>query len=1008
MIKNFIKFNIANKKITLFIIFILIIIGINSYFVLPKQESPDLAAPAAIITIIYPGASSIDVESLVTRKVENEVFEIEGYAYCESFSSNSVSTTSLRLEYGTDVDNAWAQLKEKLESLEDKLPKECLKPQLKTDLASTAGIIISVSSNEASYQELENYTDRIKEELMNIKEINKLQIKGVQDKEIIINVDISKLNYLDLSLDDIVNIIKLNNVNIPVGILKDNSSKINIRTNGGFADIEEIKDIIVSISKNSQAVIRLRDIAEIEYKNKENNVIYTHDGEKSILLTGYFKEDINIVPSGNDIKEKLNKISTEFPKNINIDIVHNQAEDVKTSVNDFMINLMEGIIFVILVVLIGMGIRNALIVSTAIPISILLTIVTMRVLSIKIHQISITALIIALGMLVDNAIVVSDSIQNRIDQGQDRMKSCIEGVMDVIVPILSSTLTTIGAFIPLILLKSVAGEYMSSLPKIVIIALIGSFLASIISTPLIASIFFKRSKKSDRLKPIRDLTVKLLKRALKRKAAVIAILVIISVITLKIALDIDLQFFPKADKNILYIDVKAEDVMDINKTKTMMNNISDILNNQKEVISQTTAVGGLLPKFYTTLPYSPDAPNIGQVMFRVDLNNTDVFKNNAEFAIYIQKILDKNLVKGKAIVKQLELAEPIGHAIRVRLLGDSVDKLVNESKQVRSILEGINGTINIEHDFQYDEYEYVIDINQDKAVMFGLTKYNIQNETNIALMGRNSSNLKLESKELPIILKGDINSKEILENIKIKSPVTLRKVVLKEIADVRLIKNTPIIKKYDGNYTIMVSCDTRPGYNTVDIQKSLVKEINNTGLGNLSIKFDGEKEKISENFGKVGDSAIIAAMVIYLILLFQFKSYLQPLVILIAIPLSFVGSIFGLLLFKQKLSFTALLGMVSLMGIVVNNAIVLIDYINKLREQNYSVEDACIETSKKRFRPIVLSTITTVIGLIPLALSNSSMFKPMAISLMSGLLVSMMLTLIIIPVVYSIVIKNKV
>jgi len=994
---------IKNRKITLFIVILLMISGLYNYYITPKQEDPDLNAPVAIITSIYPGASPEDVERLVTSKIEDEIVEINGYDYAYSDSKNSLSIVVLRLDYDADIDKAWTELRQKMDDLKGELPQGCQDIQINTDVVETAGIIISMSGENYTYEELAAYAEGFKKELGKIEGISRFDITGKQEKEVKIEVDAARLNYYNVSLEDVANVIRSQNIEIPSGTIDDGNAKISVKTSGTYSSLKEIENTIILVSEKNGSVVRLKDIAKIYMDVEDSNYKIKQNGRNAVLLTGYFKENKNIVLIGREVEKKLDELKTDLPGDIIFDEVLYQPRDVSNSVNNFMVNLLEGILFVIIVVFVGMGFRNALIVSTAIPLSILMTFSAIGLFGIKIHQISIAALLVALGMLVDNAIVVSDAIQVRIDKGQDKMDACIDGVKEVAVPVLTSTLTTVGAFIPLVTLPSLAGEYISSLPKIVIIALLSSYLVALFVTPTMAYIFFEESSRKERTFRVRQLFYNMLNIGMKKRKATLIIVLIGFGMAMILATQLGLQFFPKADKNIIYIDIKTEQSGDISRTEHIADIVSDILRDQEEVISYTAAVGNGLPKFYDTVPIYTQSQDFAQIMVRLDLKKAGRFKTNSEFADNLQGKLDSQITGGTAIVKLLEKGEPIGAPVRVRITGKDIERLGEVAGQIRNKLSNIEGTINIDDDFSDKIYEFSVDVDVDRASSFGISKYDVQREVSIALRGKDTSVFRKDGNEYDIVVKSNIASIEELENLAIKSSITGNKVILKEIADINLKPQIPNIKKYDRDMAVTVYSDVKSGCSSVSIQEHLKNELKEMDLYDVSVVFDGEREKIRENFGNVGNSAIFAVLVVYGILLLQFKSFIQPLIILLTIPLSVIGSILGLFIFRQPLSFTGLLGMVSLLGIVVNNAIILMDYINNERKQGKGIEEACMEAVDKRFRPVTLSTTTTVMGLTPLAFSGSELFRPMSISLMSGLMISTLLTLVIIPVVYCMV-----
>lgn len=1006
--KKLIAYSIKQRKITIFVLIMLLLLGVYSYYIMPKQENPDITAPVAMISVIYPGASPNDIDELISSKIEEEVEEIDGFDYSYSHSAGSVSVVILRVKYGTDIKSAWDDLRSRMDDLQSELPVECEKINVNTDLVETAGMMISISGENYSYQELEKFAEDLREDLSDIDGISRFDIVGKQSKNLIVEVDYEKLNYFSLSYKNIINLLKSQNIEIPSGSIDSAGDKISVKSTGKLQSIEEIENLIIGVSRDNGSTAKLADIANIYYELEKSNFQILQDSKEAVLLTGYFESGKNIVMIGKEVSEAIDGFSKNVPKDIEFYQAHYQPDTVEKSVGNFIANLSQGVFFVIIVVFIGMGFRNSIIVSTAIPSSILITFFIIRYLGIEIHQISVAALIVSLGMLVDNAIVVSDSIQVKVDDGMDKLKACVDGTYEVAIPVLTSTLTTVAAFLPLLLLTSIAGEYISSLPTIIMISLAVSYLIAIFVTPLMAYCFFEKSKKRKEHNKTKDLFSGFLRYGLVHKKVIIVISVGAIVIAGFLTLKLGLQFFPFADSDIIYINLKTEKAADIDKTKELALKTLALLDKEEEIKHHTTAIGGGLPKFYNTLPLLTPSQDLGQMMLKVDMDLINL--NHGSLSSYIdnlQSLLDSEIYGGALTVKQLEQGEPIGSPVRIRIIGDDIEELGLLVNEIKSELASIPGTSNIDDDFSDEIYQYVINTDNKKANYFGLTKYDIQNEVSIALRGRNAGVFRIDGKEYDIIVRSDIKSKSNLENLGVKSSFTDSKLALKSVAKVELSREYPYIKKYKGKKSIQVYSDVKLGYSSVDIQNQLSQKLKLMNLGSSKIVFDGEREKIKENFGDISEQAILSIFLVFLILLVQFKGFSQALIILTTIPLSIVGAILGLFIFRQNLSFVAALGIVSLLGIVVNNAIVLIDFIDTERAEGKSVNQSCMDAVEKRFRPIILSTITTVIGLTPLAVSGGILFKPMAIALMSGLIVSTFLTLVIIPVVYSIVIGRN-
>ena len=402
---------------------------------------------------------------------------------------------------------------------------------------------------------------------------------------------------------------------------------------------------------------RLKDIADIKFELADSNYKIIHNGENAILLTGYFKKNRNIVVIGKEVDKVIKNLSEKLPEGINFNTILNQPETVDKSVRSFVWNLIQGVIFVVIVVFIGMGLRNAIIVSTAIPSSILITFAIMNLMSINIHQISIAALIVSLGMLVDNAIVVSDSIQVRLDRDENRFDACLYGTKEVMIPILTSTLTTIAAFLPLLLLNSIAGEYISSLPTIVMIALVVSYMVAMFVTPSMAFIFFKKSKKKVRKYFFRTVFDNLLLFGMKKKYLVIGFMLLIFTLTVFVGSNLGLLFFPFADTDLLYIEIKSEKISNIDATEELVFRVVDVVEKDELTKSYTVSIGDGLPKFYQTMPVATPSQDYAQMMVHVDLSKIGKNKEYESLTQYINVLQDKmnlSVYGGTVTVKQLE------------------------------------------------------------------------------------------------------------------------------------------------------------------------------------------------------------------------------------------------------------------------------------------------------------------------------------------------------------------
>ncbi|MFH1880054.1 MAG: efflux RND transporter permease subunit, partial [Bacillota bacterium] len=751
-------------------------------------------------------------------------------------------------------------------------------------------------------------------------------------------------------------------------------------------------------SPQMNRIIRLSDIAEIADQTAQRNTYYTHNGKQTVILAGYFEDDINVLVLKSEIQDALDALAGGLAESLEVSLLISQPQEISDSLEQFLSNLLVSVGLVILVVLFGMGIKNAVVVSVSLPLSVLLSFLAMYFLDIKIQQISVAALVLSLGMLVDNSIVVSDSIQNYLDEGENRMDACVRGIQSVALPILTSTLTTIAAFAPFIFLNSIAGDYIKSLPQIVCIALAASYLSAVFIIPVLGFIFFKpRGNRAgeSRKKVFRNM----LEASMRHRAAVIAVVVVLLAGSGVLALNLDRIFFPASDKNVLYIDVRNNVSNDLDGTRDIMDRIADAVGGEPGVTEYTAAAGGALPRFNDIMYVYTQTPDIGQIMLRVDLSKAG-YTTNEEYKLYLQRKIDALQLDAKITVKELMYGFPMNEDLRVKIIGSDLDALKAYEGDIYDLLIGMDGFVNESRGNSRYVDTYNLEIAGADALASGVMPAEALNEISIAMLGREASYIMDGEYRGAVVVTGGAGTKDTVASIALKSSggsyISAGDVI--ELTQTQALSSIPRI---EGDYAMTVTADYDPDFDKNETLRSVKERIEALNIQSAIVEYDGEDVTIAENFGQVGVLGLAALAVVFVILLLQFKSFRMPLIIFITIPLSVIGSAAGLYFTHLPLSFTALLGVVSLLGIVVNNAIILMDYINRETASGADVRTACVNASMRRLRPILLSSITTVIGLIPLAIGHSELFKPMAVALMSGLLVSALLTLVVLPVFVS-------
>lgn len=989
---------IRNRKITLFFVLLVILGGMLAYIGMPKQETPDFTSPYAVITTVFPGASQNDVDAYVTAPITAAIRAIAGYESSSSYSMDNLSLVVVEFKFSADKEEAFRKLKSALADLQKELPANCGQIGVNTNITDTAGVLISLSSGELTNRQVAEQAELVRDGLSGIGGFQRFEIIGRLDTVVSVKVSGAKMKIAGLSLSDIVALIQAGNADLPLGRVVENGGQTTVDYKGGFAGADDVAALALGYSAQLNRVALLSDIAEVGEAAAGRNTYYTHNGSQAVILAGYFEDDINVLPLKGEIQAVLDGLADEFPESLEVSLIISQPQEISDSLIDFMRNLLVSVGLVILVVLFGMGIKNAVVVSVSLPLSVLMSFAAMSALGIKIHQISIAALVLSLGMLVDNSIVVSDAIQNELDKGENRMRACTLGVKSVAVPILTSTLTTIAAFAPFLFLNSLAGDYIKSLPQIVCIALTASYLSAVFMIPVLGYIFF-RPRKSAQGKRNRQAFRKLLDGALRRRWAVIAVVLVLLAGSAILALNLETIFFPASEKNILYVDVRNNTANDSAGTREIVSALSEAIRSEPGVTEVTAAAGGALPRFNDIMYIYTQTPDIGQLLLRIDIQKAGM-KTNEEYLEYLQRKLDGLRLNAKITVKELMYAFPSNEDLKIRMIGKDIGVLKAYEGEVYAALTEMDGFVNESRGNSDAVSVYRLEIDDEAAAREGIIPAEALNEISIAMLGREAAVIMHGDTRVPVVVSGGADTQDGLNAVALKTSgggyITAGAIT--SLARIQALSSIP---RVNGDYAMTVTADYDPGFKKSETLQSAKERIEVLGLSGARVEYDGEDEKINENFGQVGVLGLFALAAVFVILLLQFKSFRLPLLIFITIPLSAVGSAVGLYATRQPLSFTALLGVVSLLGIVVNNAIILVDFINRELANGVSVRAACLNASLRRLRPILLSSVTTVIGLLPLALGESQLFKPMAIALMSGLLVSALLTLVVLPVFVS-------
>lgn len=1020
---NFTRFSIEKNRVVLSLLVVAIVMGLVFYQSLSRNSMPPYTVRVASIVTSFPGASPERVELLVTDKIEKVAQELPELKQVKSTSRTGLSVVQVELsmEVGPkELQQVWDRLRRKLGTITD-LPQEA-KWQLKDDgVGEVFGMAIGLTSDGFSYAEMKNYADELRNELVKLNDAAKVEINGIQEERIFIEFDHVKLKSYGLTAVGLKNNIAGTNILNSGGEITVEDERIILEPTGNFNSLDDIKNMLVPVGQNGQ-ILKLGDITTIKrgYSFPEKQIVKIN-GKKAMSLHVSLKEGANIIKLGEEIDATLLKWKQKLPIGMEVSRISSLDYYIDDKISDFVSNLLQSVTIVLAVMFFFLGMRTGFVVASLIPFVTITTLLIMGLIDMGLNQITLAALIMALGMMVDNGIVVAESIMVKMEEGIPLKKAAIDSGSELMVPLLISTLTTSAAFLSFYLAKSVMGDIMGPLFVVITIALLASWLISLTIIPLFA-VFFLKIKGKNEKESLVDKSINTLKRsykslilyALAHKKGVLITIVALFFLSIFGFTKLAFVFFPDSDRNMITIDVNLPEGTKIAATEAVVTSIETFIKD-KLVVNKTRTEGildwsayvGEGPSSYD-LGYNPDEPNSNYAHLLV---NTTSFEINGEMIKTLDEFCYSNFPN--ADVKIARLGSTGGGApIEIKVSGKDPDKLSAIASEIKAKLFATSGTKNIKDDWGPKGKKFIIEIDQSSAQLAGVTNSDIAISLQTVLDGFNTGEFREGDESIPIVMRSEDNLQqtlESLESLNVYAQNSGKSIPFLQVANVVPQWQYTKIKRLNLTRTVVVSSQLADGANasaiTNQIKPWLDQQKKNWGDG-FDYSMGGDAEKTADNMGAVFMYLPLSVFIIVLLLIIQFNSFRKMLMILLTIPLGVIGMVLGLFVFGTPFGFMAFLGVISLAGIVINNGIVLIDRMEiEEKALNRSPQDAIIAASLQRFRPILLATFTTVLGLIPLYLGGGEIWEPMAVTIMIGLLFGTVITLVFIPAIYSVLYK---
>lgn len=1000
---------IKNAQFTLTIVVLLVLVGIVSYFQMPRSEDPQFDIPITLLEIIYPGASPTDIETLVVDPLEEEFADIDGIKKIESQIKNGGARIEVTFLYGSNPNEAYNEVKQAVSTVKPTLPagvQDVL--VLKATPTSVAIVQLALWSETTDYKAMEFYAKQLEKRLEAIEAVKKADIWGYPTQVVAVDLNLAMLKHYGLSITAVNNLLKGRAVNVTPGFVDANTRRFNVKASGNFQLLAELDETVVY--SDATSVIRLKDIARIGFSSRDPSYLAYYDGKPVVFLTAEQRANTNIFALTQAIDNEIADFQKTLPDSIKIETLFKQSDGVENRVNGFFANLWQGLVLVGLMSLIFLGMREAVVVIVAIPLSFLIAIGWLDFAGFGLQQMSIVGLIIALGLLVDNAIVVTESIHREKANHSTLSEAAASGTSKVGWAISSGTLTTMLAFLPMLMLASDTGDFIRSMPVTVVLVLLASLLIALTLTPLLASKFF--TQKTSKVRTLQYFANKFAERYYVRWLSKLMNAKLVMLITAFVALfamaslfsQVGLSLFPKAEKSMLLIDVETPPNSSLDHTNSVMHSMTKFIQEQAYVDKIALNVGNSNPRIYYNEIPKRGVVTYGQVL--VVLKQYDESKINTLVAQLRNEF--SNWQQAKITVKEFTQGPVTDQPITVRLISESLSDLERVAADLQAHMAATPGIINLDNPIGVANTELALTIDYDKAALSGIDINDLDNTIQTALAGTfvgqfNDSN----GENYPILVRRPKNDLNGLDDITIINQQG-QSIPLGQFVETKLRKGRTDFFHYQKLRMARVSADAAQGQSVAELTTKVVDYLDNYQLpAGMYYILGGEEESRQESFAGLSQIMLITAIGIFAILVLQFKSFLQPLVIFTSIPFAITGSVLGLYLTGLSFSMMAFIGLISLFGIVVNNAIILIDTTNRNLLSTADKKQAILLASATRFTPILLTTITTIGGLLPLTLLGGSLWQPLGVVIISGLCVSAIASFLIVPILTELFTKTE-
>ncbi len=1014
-------FFIEKRGLSYLILIALLVFGLGAVMTINRESSPEVQIPVAVISSVLPGASPEDVESLIVEELESAVANIDNIKNLTSTSREGVGVVTVEFEASADIDKSISKVKDEVDKVRGNLPDDATEPVVTEVNFSDQPIIMASIVSDLPITEFRTMADDLATQIEAISGVSRAEVSGVPDREVTVVVNKEDLILHNLTLQGVIGSIAASDVSTPVGLIQVDGVDYSIEFKGNLEDPSDVPN--VPVVKSDGTVLRLSDIAFVTDGVADSSTIsrVSTNGETPIqaaTLLVYKQKGADVTRMSTNVNELIDTLNSDANATAQIVVTYDAGEQIINDLTQLVGTGLQTVGLVLFVLFMTLGWRAALIASLSIPLSFLTAISVMNVTGNTINFISLFSLILSIGILVDTAIVITEGIHTNFKKGHTSKKEAVRAaIRELHYPVTTGNLTTIAVFFPLFTISGVVGKFIASIPFTVIAVLVSSLIISLAFIPLLASRLLKATGESrmekiqeERAERLRNWYKKRIPWLLDSRERKIRFFIVLNVVFFMLVSApfvgaIKVTFFPQSDVDWIYVNLEEPQGTPLERTDLSIRPIEDILLEIPEIESFNTVIG--------SGSAFDDSPSSGTRFGSITINLAkDRERSSSEILDDIEAQL-KQFNNLNAKVQQPSNGPPSGAPVLITFYGDDLDELKQLANQASDILRTIPGARNVTSSGEGDGSEFALTVDRERAAELGLTPATIAGTLRSAVYGTEATTIKKDGEEIRVVVKLNLNSdwknahdtnRATLDAIaELPVPTANGTVLLGSVLTSNIEASSDVIHREDEKRIATASSDLEDGFVASDVSAAF-KDVYLSRMdipSDIEVKVGGETEDTDQSFIDMFRALGMGIVLVFAVLVLQFNQFRQALIVLSVVPLSLIGVLLGLLITGEYLSFPSILGFIALAGIVVNNAIILVDVWNRMRVENphMPLREVVIEGASLRLRPILLTTVTTIVGIAPLIFA-SDLWRPIAIAIMFGLLFAVVLTLMLVPILY--------